>query len=75
MPRPFLGLAAFTARRRHKEIGIRKVTGVSVGNVAMMLLVDFLKLLLIAVLIAFPAAWHGTSQPLDGGSLSYTTWR
>ena len=48
------GLAAFTAQRRQKEIGIRKVVGATVGNVAVMLSMDFLKLLLIAVVIAFP---------------------
>ncbi|GAB3916378.1 permease prefix domain 2-containing transporter [Larkinella terrae] len=48
------GLAAFTAQRRQKEIGIRKVVGATVGNVAVMLSMDFLKLLLIALLIAFP---------------------
>jgi putative ABC transport system permease protein len=48
------GLAAFTAQRRQKEIGIRKVVGASVSNVVLMLSMDFIKLLLIAVLIAFP---------------------
>lgn len=48
------GLAAFMAQRRQKEIGIRKVMGASVGNVVVMLSVDFVKLLLIALLIAFP---------------------
>jgi len=48
------GLAAFTAQRRQKEIGIRKVVGASVGNVVVMLSMDFVKLLVIALLIAFP---------------------
>jgi putative ABC transport system permease protein len=51
------GLAAFTAQKRQKEIGIRKVIGASVSNVVMMLSKDFLKLVLIAVLIAFPLSW------------------
>ncbi len=51
------GLAAFTAQRRQKEIGIRKVVGASVGNVAFLLSKDFLKLVLIAIVIAFPAVW------------------
>jgi predicted permease len=50
------GLAAFTAQRRRKEIGIRKVVGASVSNVVTMLSTDFLKLVLISVLIAFPLA-------------------
>ena len=48
------GLAAFTAQRRQKEIGIRKVVGASVSNVVLMLSMDFVKLLAIALLIAFP---------------------
>jgi predicted lysophospholipase L1 biosynthesis ABC-type transport system permease subunit len=50
------GLAAFTAQKRQKEIGIRKVVGVSVANVAVLLSKDFLRLVLVAVLIAFPLA-------------------
>jgi len=51
------GLAAFTAQRRQKEIGIRKVIGASVGSVIIMLSKDFLKLVVIALLIAFPLVW------------------
>ena len=51
------GLAAFTAQKRQKEIGIRKVVGATVTNVAVMLGGDFLKLVLVAVLIAFPLSW------------------
>jgi putative ABC transport system permease protein len=60
------GLAAFTAQRRRKEIGIRKVVGASVGDVVVMISKDFLKLILIAVLIAFPVAWWTMSQWLNG---------
>jgi putative ABC transport system permease protein len=59
------GLAAFTAQKRQKEIGIRKVVGASVNNVVMMLSKDFLKLVLIAVLIAFPLAWWLMQQWLE----------
>lgn len=52
------GLAAFTAQKRQKEIGIRKVLGATVSGVVLLLLKDFLKLLLIAVLIAFPIVWY-----------------
>lgn len=51
------GLAAFTAERRTKEIGIRKVLGASVGGITTLLSKDFLKLIGIACLIAFPVAW------------------
>ncbi len=51
------GLAAYTAERRTKEIGIRKVLGASASNLAGLLSVDFLKLVAISCLIAFPLAW------------------
>jgi putative ABC transport system permease protein len=51
------GLAAFTAQRRQKEIGIRKVVGASASSVVIMLSKDFLKLVIIAALIAFPLVW------------------
>lgn len=51
------GLAAFTAERRTKEIGIRKVLGASVVNISAMLSKDFLKLVLISIVIATPLAW------------------
>ncbi|MGC4035504.1 MAG: ABC transporter permease [Chitinophagaceae bacterium] len=51
------GLAAFTAQRRQKEIGIRKVVGASVSNVAFLLSKEFLKLVLVAIIIAFPIVW------------------
>ncbi len=51
------GLSAFMANQRIKEIGIRKVLGASVGNIAAMLSKDFIRLVAIAVLIASPIAW------------------
>jgi predicted permease len=60
------GLAAFTAERRQKEIGIRKVLGATAGNVVMMLSGDFLKLVLMATFIAFPLAWWGAHTWLQG---------
>ncbi len=50
------GLATYTAEQRTKEIGIRKVLGASVAQVTQMLSKEFIKLVLIASLIAFPAA-------------------
>ena len=52
------GLAMFTAERRTKEIGIRKVLGASVVNIAAMLSRDFMIQVVIAVLIASPVAWY-----------------
>ncbi|HNR07725.1 MAG TPA: ABC transporter permease [Saprospiraceae bacterium] len=52
------GLAAFTAEQRTKEIGIRKVLGAGVGNLVSMLSRDFIILVLISALIAFPIAWY-----------------
>lgn len=52
-----LGLAAYTAERRTKEIGIRKVLGATVANVITLLSKDFLRLVGISALIAFPLAW------------------
>ena len=51
------GLAAYTAERRTREIGIRKVLGASVSGIAGLLSKDFLRLVLIAGIIAFPLAW------------------
>ncbi|HTL07151.1 MAG TPA: FtsX-like permease family protein, partial [Chitinophagaceae bacterium] len=51
------GLAAFTAQQRTKEIGIRKVLGASVANIAALLSLDFVKLVFIAIIIASPLAW------------------
>lgn len=59
------GLAAFTAQKRQKEIGIRKVVGATVSNVLFMLTKDFLKLVGIAVLLAFPLAWWATGKWLQ----------
>ena len=55
-------LAAFTAEQRTKEIGIRKVLGASVAGITGLLAKDFLKLVLIAILIATPIAWYAMQQ-------------
>jgi putative ABC transport system permease protein len=59
------GLATYTAEQRTKEIGIRKVLGASVTQVTQMLSKEFLKLVLIASLIAFPVAWWAMHQWLQ----------
>jgi ABC-type antimicrobial peptide transport system permease subunit len=53
-----LGLAAFAAEQRVKEIGIRKVLGASVQNIIGLLSAEFLKTVLIANVVAFPVAWY-----------------
>ncbi|QKJ29854.1 ABC transporter permease [Mucilaginibacter mali] len=52
------GLAVFTTKQRFKEVSIRKVMGASVGSIVKLISGDFLKLVLISVLIASPLAWY-----------------
>lgn len=59
------GLSIFTAERRKKEIGVRKVLGASMKSVVTLLSKDFLKLVLIAAVIAFPVAWFAMSRWLE----------
>ena len=65
------GLAAFTAQRRQKEIGIRKVIGATVANIVFMLSGDFLRLVLLSLLIAFPLSWWLMTRWLN--SFAYRT--
>lgn len=53
------GLAAFNAESRTKEVGVRKVMGASVGSIVTLLSLDFVKLILLAMLIAFPVSYYG----------------
>ena len=59
------GLSAFMAEKRTKEIGVRKVLGASVPNVVALLSKDFLKLTLLASVIAFPVAWYFMNKWLE----------
>jgi putative ABC transport system permease protein len=52
------GLAAFTAQIRTREIGVRKVLGASVSTIISLLARDFIKLVLVAIVIAVPLAWY-----------------
>jgi predicted permease len=60
------GLAAFTAQKRRKEIGVRKVVGASVTDITRMLSKDFVKLVIIALCIAFPVSWWLMNNWLQG---------
>jgi putative ABC transport system permease protein len=62
------GLAAFIAEQRTKEIGIRKVLGASVSGITKLLTGDFLKLLIISIVIASPIAWYVMNKWLMGFS-------
>lgn len=59
------GLATFAAERRVKEIGIRKALGATMENIVTMLSKDFVKLVVIANLIAWPLAWFGVNRWLE----------
>ena len=59
------GLAAFTADRKKKEIGIRKVLGASVMNIVSLLTNDFTRLVLVSVLIGLPVAYWFSHNWLD----------
>ena len=52
-----LGLAMFATIQRTKEIGVRKVLGASVSNIVVLLSKNFLKLILLSAIVAFPLAW------------------
>jgi putative ABC transport system permease protein len=60
------GLAAFSAEERIKEIGIRKVLGAGIFNIIGLLSKNFLLLVLISSVIAFPAAWWAVQKWLQG---------
>ena len=57
-----LGIVAFAAAQRMKEIGIRKVLGASVPGIVSLLTRDFLRLIIVAIIIASPLAWWFMNQ-------------
>jgi putative ABC transport system permease protein len=60
------GLATFAAQQRIKEIGVRKVLGANEAGIVALLSKDFIKLVLLSFLIAFPIAWWALNQWLQG---------
>lgn len=59
------GLAAFTAESRKKEIGVRKVLGASMTGILNLITLDFIKLVLISVVIALPLGWYFANSWLE----------
>jgi putative ABC transport system permease protein len=59
------GLVAFTVNQRAKEISIRKVLGASVFGISTLLSKDFLKLVIVAIVIAIPLAYYFANQWLQ----------
>ncbi|MEO6550893.1 MAG: FtsX-like permease family protein [Ferruginibacter sp.] len=66
-----LGLVVFTTTQRTKEIGVRKVLGATVAQIVSLLSKDFLKLIVLAFIIAIPLAWYGANEWLK--SFEYRT--
>jgi putative ABC transport system permease protein len=60
-----LGLSSYSTMQRTKEIGIRKVLGANVAGIVNLLSIDFIKLMLIALVIAAPIAWFGMNKWLQ----------
>ncbi|MBY0433906.1 MAG: ABC transporter permease [Cyclobacteriaceae bacterium] len=60
------GLASFTMEQNKKSVAVRKVLGASVSNIVVMMSKDFLKLVLIGLVIAAPVAWYAMDKWLNG---------
>lgn len=61
-----LGLSAYVAESRMKEVGVRKVLGASVLGIARLLCINFVQLVVIAIVIATPVAWYAMNKWLEG---------
>ncbi|HET9826775.1 MAG TPA: ABC transporter permease [Chitinophagaceae bacterium] len=69
------GLSAYVARSRIKEIGVRKALGASVLNIAKLLAYDFIKLVIVSIVIATPVAWYAMNKWLqDFGYRIVLSW-
>jgi putative ABC transport system permease protein len=60
------GLSSFMAERRRKEIGVRKVMGASVSQIMGMMSKEFVKLVLLAFIVAIPLSWYAMQKWLEG---------
>lgn len=60
-----IGLATFIAHQRTKEIGVRKVLGATVANIIRLLVKDFVKLIMLALVLASPIAWWAMNKWLE----------
>ena len=60
-----LGLAVYSAERKKKEISIRKILGASIGSLMQLLSKEFLALVLLALLLAFPVGWYSMQKWLE----------
>ncbi|MGA0555199.1 ABC transporter permease [Larkinella sp. VNQ87] len=60
------GLVAYTAQVRTREIGVRKVLGATIPGIIQLLAKDFVKLVLVSILLAVPVAWYAMNQWLQG---------
>ncbi|HLX90143.1 MAG TPA: FtsX-like permease family protein [Puia sp.] len=60
-----LGLSMLSAEKRTKEIGIRKVLGASAGRIVAILSSDFLKLVVVSLVISIPVAWIAANKWLE----------
>lgn len=63
-----LGMASLSMVRRTKEIGVRKVLGASVGNILIMLAREYMLLIAVSSLLAFPLIWFATAKWMEGFS-------
>ncbi|MEQ8303057.1 MAG: ABC transporter permease [Cyclobacteriaceae bacterium] len=70
------GLATFNAKKRTKEIGIKKVMGASVGQITFQLSSDFLKLVAWSICLAIPISWYVMNRWLEGYSyrMEFNWW-
>jgi len=59
------GLSAYVVESRVKEIGVRKVMGASVANIAKLVSVDFVRLVIVSIVIASPVAWYAMNKWLE----------